>query len=161
NRRYYPKRELAAQVIGYVGLDNAGMSGIEYAFDEEIRGREAKVVVQTDARRRPVGVTEKPSTDGHTVGLTIDESIQYAAETELDRGRAETGSASVVVVVMDPRSGEILAMANRPTFNPNRFASAGSARWRNRAVADAYEPGSMFKIITAAAALQEKVVDPD
>ena len=161
NRRYYPKRELAAQVIGYVGLDNVGMSGIEYAFDEEIRGREAKVVVQTDARRRPVGVTEKPSTDGHTVVLTIDESIQYAAEMELDRAMVETGSASGVVVVLDPRSGEILAMSNRPTFNPNRFGVAGSSRWRNRAVADAYEPGSMFKIVTAAAALQEKVVDPD
>jgi cell division protein FtsI (penicillin-binding protein 3) len=161
NRRYYPKRELASHIVGYVGLDNIGMSGIEYAFDEEIRGREAKVVVQTDARRRPVGVTEKPSTEGRTIVLTIDESVQYAAESELDRAMLETGSLSGAIVVLDPRSGELLALANRPTFNPNRFGAYPSSKWRNRAVADAYEPGSMFKIITAAAALQEKVVDPD
>ncbi len=161
NRRYYPKRELASHIVGYVGLDNIGMSGIEYAFDDEIKGREAKVVVQTDARRRPVGVTEKPSTDGRTIVLTIDEAIQYAAETELDRAMVETGAVAGVVVVMDPRTGEILGLANRPTFNPNRFGAYPSSRWRNRAVADAYEPGSMFKIVTAAAALQEKVVDPD
>ncbi len=161
NRRYYPKRELASQVLGYVGLDNAGMSGIEYAFDEAIRGRQAKVLVRTDARRRPLGHAEKPSTDGQTVVLTLDEGIQYAAETELDRAIAETGSIAGVVIVMDPRTGEVLALANRPTFNPNRFGAFSSARWRNRAVADAYEPGSMFKIVTAAAGLQEKVVDPD
>jgi len=161
NRRYYPKRELASQVLGYVGLDNIGMSGIEYGFDELIRGRAAKVVVRTDARRRPTGVTEKPSTEGHTVVLTLDEAIQYAAETELDRAMAETGSLAGVVVALDPRTGEILALANRPTFNPNSFSSYGSSHWRNRAVTDSYEPGSMFKIITAAAALQEKVVEPE
>ena len=161
NRRYYPKRELASQVLGYVGLDNTGMSGIEYAFDDEIRGRAAKVVVTTDARRRPVNQTEKPSTDGRTVVLSLDESIQYVAESELERAMAETQALSGVVVVMDPRTGEVLALANRPTFNPNRFGAFTSARWRNRAVADAYEPGSMFKVITAAAALQEKVVAPD
>jgi cell division protein FtsI (penicillin-binding protein 3) len=161
DRRYYPKRELASQVIGYVGLDNVGMSGIEYAFDEEIRGRAQKVVISIDARRRPVGHTDKPSTEGHTVVLTLDEAIQHSAEQELDRAMAETSSASGVVVVMVPRTGEILAIANRPTFNPNRFAAYPSSRWRNRAVADAYEPGSMFKIFTAAAGLQEKVVDAD
>jgi cell division protein FtsI (penicillin-binding protein 3) len=160
-RRYYPKRELAAQVLGYVGLDNTGMSGIEYAFEDLIRGRAAKVSVRIDARRRPMETTEKPSTDGHTVVLTIDEAIQYAAEKEIERAVAETGSLSGVAVVMDPRTGEVLAMAGRPTFNPNRFNAYPSARWRNRAVADAYEPGSVFKVFTAAAALQEKVVDPD
>lgn len=161
NRRYYPKRELASQVLGYVGVDNTGMSGIEYAYEDQIRGRAAKVQVLTDARRRPVGHTEKPSTDGHTVVLTLDESIQYVAESELDRSMTETASVAGVVVVLDPRTGEVLAIANRPTFNPNRFKAYGSARWRNRAVADAYEPGSIFKIVTAAAGLQEKVVDPD
>src|SRR5262245_1005221 len=161
NRRYYPKRELASHILGYTGLDNTGMSGVEYAFEDAIRGRAAKVVVRTDARRRPVGHTEKPSTDGHTVVLTVDESIQYVAETELERSMTETAAISGVAIVMDPRTGEVLAMANRPTFNPNRFAAYTSARWRNRAVADAYEPGSIFKIVTAAAALQEKVVDPD
>jgi cell division protein FtsI (penicillin-binding protein 3) len=160
NRRYYPKRELASQVLGYVGLDNTGMSGIEYAFEDVIRGRAAKVVVHTDARRRPVGETEKPSTDGATVTLALDESIQYAAERELDRAMTETQAASGVVIVLEPFAGEILALANRPTFNPNRFGAYPSSHWRNRAVADAYEPGSMFKIVTAAAGIQEKVVEP-
>ncbi len=161
NRRYYPKRELASQVLGYVGVDNTGMSGVEYAFEDAIRGRAAKVVVTTDARRRPVGHTERPSTDGHTVVLALDESIQYVAERELDRAMVETGSASGVVVVLEPMTGEVLALANRPTFNPNRFAAYPSSRWRNRAVADAYEPGSIFKIVTAAAGIQEHVVSPD
>jgi len=161
NRRYYPQRELAAHVIGYVGLDNTGMSGIEYAFESAIRGHARKVVIRTDARRRALDHTEKPSTDGQTVVLTIDESIQHVVEKELERAVQETGSVAGVAVVMDPRTGEILALANRPTFNPNKFGAYPSSRWRNRAVADAYEPGSMFKIITAAAGLEEKVVDPD
>jgi cell division protein FtsI (penicillin-binding protein 3) len=161
NRRYYPKRELASHVLGYVGVDNTGMSGIEYSFEGLIRGRAAKVVVRTDARRRPVGHTEKPSTEGHAVVLTIDESIQHLAERELDRAVAETGSIMGIGIVLEPRTGEILALANRPTFNPNRFSAYTSASWRNRAVTDNYEPGSIFKVITAAAALQEKVIDPD
>jgi cell division protein FtsI (penicillin-binding protein 3) len=161
NRRYYPKRELASQVLGYVGVDNTGMSGVEYAFEDAIRGRAAKVVVTTDARRRPVGHTERPSTDGNTVVLALDESIQYVAERELDRAMAETGSLAGVVVVLEPTTGEVLALANRPTFNPNRFAAYPSSRWRNRAVTDAYEPGSIFKIVTAAAGIQEHVVSPE
>jgi cell division protein FtsI (penicillin-binding protein 3) len=161
NRRYYPKRELASQVLGYVGLDNTGMSGIEYAFEDLIRGHAAKVVVHTDARRRPVGHTEKPSTEGHTVVLTLDESIQYVAERELERALAETQAVAGVAIVLEPFTGEVLAMANRPGFNPNRFAASPSGRWRNRAVADAYEPGSIFKIVTAAAGIQERVVEPE
>ena len=161
NRRYYPKRELASQVLGYVGLDNTGMSGIEYAFEDLIRGRAAKVVVHTDARRRPVGHTEKPSTEGHTVVLTLDESIQYVAERELERALAETQAVAGVAIVLEPFTGEVLAMANRPGFNPNRFAASPSGRWRNRAVTDAYEPGSIFKIVTAAAGIQERVVEPE
>jgi cell division protein FtsI (penicillin-binding protein 3) len=144
-----------------VGVDNTGMSGVEYAFDDQIRGRAAKVAIQIDARRRAVGHAEKPSTEGRTVVLTLDESIQHSAERELDRALAETAAVSGVIVVMDPATGEILALANRPAFNPNRFAAYPSSRWKNRAVADAYEPGSIFKIFTAAAALQEGVVDPD
>jgi cell division protein FtsI (penicillin-binding protein 3) len=160
-RRYYPKRELASPVLGYVGLDNAGMSGVEYAFDEQIRGRGAKVVVRTDARRRPMGHTEKPSTEGRTVVLTLDESIQYATERELRRAVAETRSLSGVAVVMDPHTGEVLALASEPSFNPNSFGEYPASRWVNRAVADAYEPGSLFKIVTAAAGLQENAVTPD
>ena len=159
-RRYYPKRELAAQVLGYVGLDE-GLGGIEHSFEALIRGRGAKVVVRTDARRRPFGHIEKPSTQGHAVVLTLDETIQHVAEKELDRAVAETQSIAGVAVVLDPWTGEILAMANRPTFNPNRYQASSPARWRNRAVADAYEPGSIFKVFTAAAGLQRRVVGPD
>jgi cell division protein FtsI (penicillin-binding protein 3) len=161
NRRYYPNRELASQVLGYVGLDNQGMSGIEYAFEDVIRGRAAKVTVPTDAKRRPMEHIEKPSTDGHTVTLTIDEAIQYVAESELDRAMTETGAMAGTILVLDPESGEILGLANRPTFNPNNLRGAQASHWKNRAVADAFEPGSLFKIVTAAAALQEKLVDPD
>ena len=159
-RRFYPQRELAAHVIGFVGLDNAGASGIEFAFGETISGREQKVTVSTDARRRPVGHIDRPSTDGHTVVLTIDETIQHAAETELERAMAETSATSGIVIVLDPRTGEILAMTNRPTFNPNK-PSSDQWTWANRAVAFTYEPGSMFKVVTAAAALDLKQFDPD
>jgi cell division protein FtsI (penicillin-binding protein 3) len=161
NRRYYPKRDLAAPALGYVGLDNTGMSGVEYGLEDLIRGRAAKVTVHVDARRRPAGHTEKPSTDGHTVVLTLDEAIQHVAERELQRAVVQTGSVAGTVVVLEPRTGEILAMASRPTFNPNRFGAYPSTHWRNRAVTDAYEPGSVFKVFTAAAAIQEKVVSPD
>jgi cell division protein FtsI (penicillin-binding protein 3) len=160
HRRYYPQRELAAHVLGYVGLDNEGMSGIEHALEKEIRGRAAKVVVHTDARRRPVAQTGRPSTDGAAVTLTIDERVQHVAERELERAVAETQAAAGSVVVVEPFSGELVAMAGRPGFNPNRYNAYPSARWRNRAVADAFEPGSIFKIVTAAAAIQENVVAP-
>ena len=157
-RRYYPQRELASQVVGWVGVDNAGMSGIEYGFDETIRGRAQKVVIQTDARRRPVEHIEKPSTEGHTVVLTIDSALQFVVEAELATAVADTQSVAGVAVVLDPWTGEVLAMAGRPTFNPNKVQASSPQRWRNRVVADAYEPGSIFKIVTAAAGLQEKVV---
>jgi cell division protein FtsI (penicillin-binding protein 3) len=108
-----------------------------------------------------VGHTEKPSTEGNTVVLTLDESIQYVAERELERSLAETQAVAGVAIVLEPFTGEVLALANRPGFNPNRFAASPSGRWRNRAVADAFEPGSIFKIVTAAAGIQERVVEPE
>jgi cell division protein FtsI (penicillin-binding protein 3) len=160
HRRYYPQRELAAHVLGYVGVDNDGMSGIEHALEKEIRGRAAKVVVHTDARRRPVAQTERPSTDGASVTLTLDERLQHIAERELDRAMAETQAQAGTVVIVEPYTGEVLAMAGRPTFNPNRYNAYASSKWRNRAVSDAFEPGSIFKIVTAAAGIQENVVAP-
>jgi cell division protein FtsI (penicillin-binding protein 3) len=160
HRRYYPQRELAAHVLGYVGLDNTGMYGVEYAFEKDIRGRAAKVLVHTDARRRPVAQAERPSTDGATVVLALDEAIQHVAERELERSMAETQADSGMVIVVEPFSGEILAMAGRPTFNPNRYNAFPSSAWRNRAVSDVFEPGSVFKIVTAAAGIQENVVAP-
>jgi cell division protein FtsI (penicillin-binding protein 3) len=160
HRRYYPQRELAAHVLGWVNLDNEGMSGVEHALEKDIRGRAAKVVVHTDARRRPVAQTERPSTDGAAVTLTIDEGVQHIAERELERSMAETQAQAGTLVVVEPFSGEILAMAGRPAFNPNRYNAYASSRWRNRAVSDAFEPGSIFKIVTAAAGIQENVVAP-
>lgn len=160
HRRYYPQRELAAHVLGYVGVDNTGMGGIEYGLESHLRGRAAKVVVHTDARRRPVAQTERPSTDGATVVLALDEAIQYLAERELEHAVAATQAVAGMVVVVEPFSGEVLALAGRPTFNPNRYNAYPSSRWRNRAVSDVFEPGSIFKIVTAAAALQENVVSP-
>jgi cell division protein FtsI (penicillin-binding protein 3) len=160
HRRYYPKRELAAHVLGWAGLDNTGMSGIEYAFEEEIGGNAAKVVVHTDARRRPVGHTERPSTHGHTVVLALDERIQHIAERELERSMKQTRAVAGSVIVVEPFSGDVLAMAGRPTFNPNRYAAYAASRWRNRMVSDVFEPGSIFKIVTAAAGIQEAVVTP-
>jgi cell division protein FtsI (penicillin-binding protein 3) len=160
-RRYYPRRELASHVLGYVGLDNKGMSGVEYAFDDAISGQGAKVVIRTDARRRPTGIPEKPSTDGNTVVLTIDERIQHVAERELARAVRQTQAIAGVVAVLEPRTGEVLALANRPTFNPNHFGDFPRSHRRNRAVLDAFEPGSIFKIVTAAAGLEQGVVAPD
>lgn len=160
-RRYYPNRDLAAHVLGWTGMDNRGMSGIEYAFDELIRGHGEQVVVRTDARRRLTGLLEKPVTEGHSVVLTIDETIQHIAERELGQAVGKSRAIAGSIVVLDPGTGEILALANNPTFNPNSFGSYSRNARRNRAVLDAYEPGSTFKIITAAAAIQEGVVTPD
>ncbi len=160
SRRYYPKRNLLAPVLGYVGLDSQGMAGLEYALDEDLRGRAARVTVRRDARRRPMGETEKPPTEGRKVTLTIDERIQHVTETALGEAIRDTGSVSGVAVVLDPRTGEVLAMSSLPSFNPNRFAGFPEKDRGNRAIADSYEPGSIFKIITAAAALQAGVVSP-
>lgn len=160
NRRFYPNRELAAHLIGYAGVDNVGLSGIEAAYDKIIRGQPGTLLVQTDARRRGFNRVERRPTRGATIELTIDRELQHIAERELATGvaaaRAEAGS----VVVLDPRTGEILALANVPTFNPNAFTEAPAAARRNRAVQDLYEPGSTFKIVTASAALEENLVAP-
>jgi stage V sporulation protein D (sporulation-specific penicillin-binding protein) len=160
SRRYYPKKELAAQLLGYVGVDNSGLGGVEAAYDSVVRGRDGKVLVQIDARRRGFSSVERLPTAGGTLELTIDEQLQHIVERELKAGvtanRAESGTA----IVMDPHSGEILAMATYPSFNPNAFRSAPELARKNRAVTDLYEPGSTFKIVTASAAIQEGVVSP-
>ena len=160
NRRFYPNKDLAAHVLGYVGIDNGGLHGIEAAYDSLIKGRPGTVLIQTDARRHAFSRIERPPTAGATLELTIDEYLQHIVERELRAGvesnRAATGSA----VVMNPASGEILALANYPTFNPNTYRESGADAQRNRAIQDLYEPGSTFKIVTASAALEEKVVKP-
>ena len=161
-RRFYPKRGLASQVLGYVGIDDEGMSGVEYALEEEIRGEPGRRIIWTDAKnRRAASRVEARSHAGRSAYLTIDENLQYIAETELGAAIRESGSKSGIALVMRPRTGELLAMASFPSFNPNRYGDYPASHWRNRAVTDVYEPGSTFKIVAAAAALEENVTNED
>lgn len=160
SKRFYPNRELAAHLLGFAGLDNVGLSGVEASYDKTVRGRDGTLLVQTDARGRAFSRLERSPTVGGSIELTIDEQLQFIAERELRAGvqqhRADAGTA----VVMDPKTGEILAMANYPTFNPNAYGDANQNARRNRAIQDLYEPGSTFKIVTASAALEERLFSP-
>jgi cell division protein FtsI (penicillin-binding protein 3) len=162
SRRYYPRRELAAHVVGIVGLDDRGLEGVEHLYDDLLGGKPEYIVAQQDALGRLIYRQEAPEPKApiFDVYLTIDEVLQYVTERELaravERSRAKGGTA----LVMDPYTGEILALANSPTFDPNAYRSAGSAARRNRAATDYFEPGSVFKPIVAAAALEERVIRP-
>ena len=160
NRRFYPNKELAAHVLGYVGLDNAGLAGVEATYDNLIKGHAGTVLIQTDAKRHAFSRVERPSTTGADLELTIDEYLQHIAERELQAGVEWAGAEGGAAVVMDPYTGEILALANYPTFNPNVYRSFGDDNRRNRAIQDLYEPGSTFKIVTASAALEQKLLKP-
>ena len=158
DRRFYPNKELAAHLLGYVGLDNTGLAGLESTYDTQISGKPGTVLVQTDARRHAFSRFERPPTTGSTIELTIDEYLQHMAERELDAGVAENKAKGGTAIIMDPHTGEILAMANAPTFNPNVYREFDDSARRNRAVQDLYEPGSTFKVVTASAAIEEKVM---
>ena len=160
-KRFYPKRELAAQVLGYVGMDDEGLGGLEREFDDDLRGIPGQELISIDARRKWFSRVEKPPDPGQNLVLTIDQTIQYIAEKELDQGMEDTKATAGTVVVENPRTGEILALANRPTFNPNAFNSVPVDALKNRAVSDIYEPGSVFKIVTYSAAIDQHVVTPD
>ena len=159
SRRSYPKGELAAQVVGYVGTDDEGLSGIEREYDDEMRGKPGRMLISVDARKKYFGSVEKQPDPGENVVLTIDEKIQYIAEKELGAGVTESRAESGTVVVENPRTGEILALANWPTFNPNHPHMPELLK--NHAVSDVYEPGSTFKLVTISAALDENVTTPD
>jgi cell division protein FtsI (penicillin-binding protein 3) len=161
NRRYYPNRDLAAHVLGYAGVDNEGLAGIEATYEKLIKGKDGTIFVQTDARGRAYGRVETPPTSGDSLELTIDEYLQHVVERELATGVRENGADGGAALIMDPWTGEILALANYPTFNPNAFREFSDDARRNRAIQDIYEPGSTFKIVTASAALEQKVVHPD
>jgi cell division protein FtsI (penicillin-binding protein 3) len=162
SRRYYPKRDLAAHVLGYVGLDNVGLAGVESRYDSHVRGREGRILIQVNANQQALSSrVEREATGGSTVELTIDQYIQNIAERELRAGVIENRAAGGAAIVMDPSSGAILALANYPTFNPNAFVRADDDVRRNRAVQDLYEPGSTFKIVTASAAIEEGIIGPD
>ncbi len=160
SKRFYPKRELAAQTLGFVGLDDEGLGGLERAYDSGLRGKPGKMLISMDARRRWFGRVERQPDAGDNLVLTIDEKIQYIAERELEAAIRQTRSLAGTVVVQNPRTGEILALANRPTFNPNVFHRSDPKTMKNRAVSDIYEPGSTFKIVTIAGALEERLTNP-
>ena len=119
SRRFYPNKELGAHALGYVGLDNIGLEGLEAAYDKVVRGHEGKLIVQNDARRHVFGRLERAPTSGGSLELTIDEGLQYIAERELKAGVDEKRADGGAVVILDPQTAEILAMASYPTFNPN------------------------------------------
>jgi cell division protein FtsI (penicillin-binding protein 3) len=159
--RLYPNRELAAHVLGFEGVEG-GLEGIERTFEAELAGTPGKALVGKDALGREVEtqhVLQAPA-PGHGLMLTLDRTIQYVAERELDAAYRRTGAKGALAVALDPRTGEVLAIAGRPTFNPNTFLESPRESWRNRAVSDSFEPGSTFKAILAAAALEEGVVRP-
>ncbi len=147
SKRFYPKRELAAQVIGYVGTDDEGLSGIEREFDDQLHGKPGEMLVSVDARRKWFGSVEKQPEPGQNVVLTIDQQIQYIAERELQTAMQQTHAEAGTVIVENPHTGEILALANQPTFNPNLTREITPAKLKNHAVSDVYEPGSTFKAI--------------
>lgn len=161
--RFYPNRELAAHVLGFEGVDSRGLEGIEYAYESHLAGQSGLALVERDALGRGASgapTVVKPATPGKSVVLTLDATIQYLAEKEIEAAWRRTLARSAMAVVLDTRTGELLALAIRPTFNPNRIAAATPHQWRNRAVTDPFEPGSTFKAILAAAALEEGVVRP-
>jgi cell division protein FtsI (penicillin-binding protein 3) len=162
SRRYYPNKEMLAHVLGYVGTENQGLGGLESRYDSQVRGQPGMVIVETDAHQRPVSSRiEREATSGASLELTIDQYLQNIAERELRNGVLENRAAGGSALIMDPATGEILALANYPSFNPNIYSKAPDYVRRNRATQELYEPGSTFKIVTASAALEEHVLEPD
>ncbi|GMV50992.1 penicillin-binding protein 2 [Nitrospirales bacterium NOB] len=163
-RRFYPKGPLLSHVLGFAGMDDRGLEGVELRYEQYLRGEKRSVVLQRDALGRavfPKGLNEEGAAAGHSLTLTVDEVIQYIAEKELDESVSRSNAKSGTIIVMDPKTGEVLAMAVSPRFDPNAVGALVPDRWRNRALTDTYEPGSTMKTVIAAAALEEKVMAPD
>jgi cell division protein FtsI (penicillin-binding protein 3) len=161
NQRFYPKRDLAAHVLGFVDTDEKGLGGIESEFDGLIRGKSEKIIVMADARQRWFDGSEAQRERGASVVLTLDEKIQYIAQRELTAAIDKTHAQAGSVIVMNPNNGEILALANWPRFNPNAATSAPPEARMNRSVSAVYEPGSTFKLITLAAAFDQGLIRSD
>lgn len=162
-RRFYPKGPLLAHVMGFAGMDGEGLEGIERRYEPQLHGEKRVVILQRDAMGRtvfPKGQAEQVPAAGHSLVITIDEVIQYIAEKELEEAVAKARAKSGTVIVLDPQTGAVLALAISPRFDPNAVSSLTADRWRNRALTDTYEPGSTMKALVAAAALEEKVMKP-
>ncbi|HDK27302.1 MAG TPA: stage V sporulation protein D [Candidatus Atribacteria bacterium] len=164
NKRYYPRKKLASNLLGFAGIDNQGLEGLELYFEKELKGLPSLVILERDASggKIPFGIKRFSNyQDGNSIVLTIDEVIQYITEEALDKAFYQYKAKTGVAIVVKPKTGEILAMAVRPSFDPNYFNRFSRDLWRNRAITDIYEPGSTFKIITIATALEEGVVKLD
>ncbi len=170
-RRFYPKKTMAGAVLGFTNVDHRGIEGVELWYDDALRGTDGWLLAEKDAKGRTVfpggnGLQFRMPQPGRDVYLTIDEVIQHIAEKELDKGLAESKAKGGVCIVMEPQTGQVLGLSVRSparggaAFNPNDPRRYRPEEWRNRAVTDAFEPGSIFKVVTAAAALEEKVVQP-
>ena len=160
NERFYPKRDMAAHVLGYVDLDEKGQGGVEHQLDKQIGGKSEKILVMADAKQRWFDGGQAQRDQGANVVLTIDEKIQYIAERELAAGIAKTHAVAGTIIIQNPNTGEILALANWPKFNPNSPGEVRPEARMNRAVSAIYEPGSTFKLITLAAALDQNLTRP-
>jgi len=162
-RRFYPKGPLLAHVLGFVGMDGVGLEGLERRYESQLHGEKRLTILQRDALGRtvfPKDLREQVPATGQALTLTIDEVIQYIAEKELEEAVDHARAKSGTIIVMEPRTGAVLAMAVSPRFDPNAVASLTADRWRNRALTDTYEPGSTMKVVVAAAALEERVMMP-
>jgi cell division protein FtsI/penicillin-binding protein 2 len=159
--RFYPKRELAAHVLGYVDIDGKGLGGIEYLLDDNIRSKPGKILVLADAHRRGFESIDKAPDAGTSVVLTIDEKIQYIAQKELEQAIRDTQAKSGTIIVENPNTGELLGVANWPTFNPNAAKDVNPEARMDRAASALYEPGSVFKIVTLSAAIDQGITTPD
>ncbi len=163
-KRFYPQSDLLAQVLGFTDVDNAGLEGIELALNRELQGRGGYRYTKRDAMGREIKAFETssmPAIDGNKIHLTIDQYVQYLAERALERAYTQWHAKGAWVVVMNPKSGEILAIANRPTYDPNDYQSSNVENKRNRVITDMYEPGSVFKIVATSGALNENKITPD
>ena len=159
--RFYPDNEIAAQVLGYVGVDDTGLGGLEQKFEPKLHGVPGRMLAAMDARRRVLGSTASDPQPGQNLVLTIDSDIQFLAERALDHAMEKTHADNGTVVIQDVHTGQILALAIRPTFNPNQFRHTTPALLRDHAVSDVYEPGSTFKLVTYSAAIDQGVTRPD
>jgi cell division protein FtsI (penicillin-binding protein 3) len=161
DQRFYPNRELAAPLLGYVDIDEHGLAGVEYQLDDRIRSKPGRMMILADAHSRWYDSSDKRPELGSSVVLTIDQNIQFIAEKELDAAITQTQAKAGTVIVQDPSNGEILAMASWPTFNPNAVAESSPESRMNRAVGALYEPGSVFKIVTLSAAIDQGITTAD
>ncbi len=160
-KRFYPENDIAAQVLGYVGVDDNGLGGVEQRYDRRLHGEPGRMLTALDARRHVLASSEHDPEPGTNMVLTLDANIQFMAEQALDHAIARIHPLNGTVVVQDPHTGQILALAMRPTFNPNDLKHTSLELLRNHAVSDVYEPGSTFKLVTYSAALDQHVTTPD